>query len=82
MIIGHTPAPRHAHKFGLPVNGHHLSGHRGDAGVQRQLGQVSAAVSMAAKSEERLSVKKKTLAVRIQVHYLSYGLLRVLIFYT
>lgn len=59
MIIGHTPAPRHAHKFGLPVNGHHLSGHRGDAGVQRQLGQVSTAVSMAEQSEERLSLKKK-----------------------
>lgn len=48
VIVGHSPASRHTDAFGLPLDAHHLPGHRGDTDVQ--LGQVSAAVCMAAES--------------------------------
>lgn len=54
VIVGHGPAPRHTHAFGLPVDAQHLSGHRGDTEVQRQLGQVSAAACVAADSSRNL----------------------------
>lgn len=56
VIVGHSPASRHTHAFGLPVDAHHLPGHHGDTGVQRQLGQVSTAVCMAAESRTFLSL--------------------------
>ena len=56
VVVGHSPASSHTHALGLPVDAHHLSGHHGDAGAQRQLGQVSTGVGMAAESRNFLSL--------------------------
>lgn len=52
VIVGHLPPTRHTDVSGLPVDGHHLPGHHIDAGMQRELVQVSAAVCMTAGREE------------------------------
>lgn len=52
VIVGNLLTARHEDIFGLPVDAHHLPSDHGDAGVQRQLGQVPAAVCMTAGSEE------------------------------
>jgi len=48
VVVGHLHAAGHADQLGLPVDGHHLPGHHGNAGTQRQLGQVSGAVGVTA----------------------------------
>lgn len=48
VVVRHLLTTRHQDVFGLPVNAHHLLTHHTDAGVQRELGQVSAAVCMTA----------------------------------
>lgn len=54
VVVAHSPASRHMHALGLPVDAHHLPSHHGDSGVQGQLGQVSADVCMAADSKSFL----------------------------
>lgn len=52
VIIGHLPKTRHQDVLGLPVDAHHLPSHHIDAGMQGQLGQVSAAVCVTAGSRD------------------------------
>lgn len=54
VVVTHSPASRHMHALGLPVDAHHLPSHYGDSGVQGQLGQVSADVCVAADSKSFL----------------------------
>lgn len=56
VVVGNLPAPGHQHMFGLPVDAEHLPCHHADAGAQRQLGQVAAAVSMTAGGSPELSL--------------------------
>lgn len=52
VIVVYLPTTGHKNVFGLPVDAHHLPRHHGDAGLQRELGQVSAAVCMTVGNEE------------------------------
>lgn len=51
VVVGQLHAAGHQDAFGLPVDAHHLPGHRGNAGLQGELGQVSSAVCMTAGRE-------------------------------
>lgn len=69
VIVGNLPAARHQDIFGLPFDGNHLACHHGDAGVQRQLGQVPAAVCMTAGSEEGRAESETKASVLTAHHY-------------
>ena len=55
VVVGHRHSTGHQNVFGLPVDGHHLPAHHADAGVQRQPGQISAAVRMTARRKTPLN---------------------------
>lgn len=52
VIVGHLPTTTHKDVFGLPVDANHLPSHHVNAGMQRDLGQVSAAVCVTEGREE------------------------------